>query len=44
LQKNISDVLLGTLSNTQSALLKLKETNEGPTIVNQSLISVFVNR
>ncbi|CAG5865975.1 unnamed protein product [Menidia menidia] len=43
-QKNISDVLLGTLSNTQSALLTQKEINEGPTIVNQSQISMLVSR
>ncbi|KAM9710551.1 polycystin-1-like protein 2 [Menidia menidia] len=42
--KNISDVLLGTLSNTQSALLTQKEINEGPTIVNQSQISMLVSR
>ncbi|XP_067459444.1 polycystin-1-like protein 2 [Thunnus thynnus] len=44
LQKNISDALLVALYNTQSALLTFKETNEGPTIIQQAHIGVFVNR
>ncbi|KAF6734272.1 Polycystic kidney disease protein 1-like 2 [Oryzias melastigma] len=42
--KNVSDALLSTLSNIQSALLKLKEPNEGPTLINTELIIVLVNR
>ncbi|XP_042283303.1 polycystic kidney disease protein 1-like 2 [Thunnus maccoyii] len=42
--KNISDALLVALYNTQSALLTFKETNEGPTIIQQAHIGVFVNR
>lgn len=44
LQKNISDALLVALNNTQSALLTFKNANEGPTIIKQGHISVFVNR
>ncbi|XP_054471700.1 polycystic kidney disease protein 1-like 2 [Anoplopoma fimbria] len=42
--RNISDALLFTLSNTQSALLAFKDANEGPTIIQQAHISVLVNR
>lgn len=44
LQKNISDALLNALMNTQSALLRLKDVNEGPTIIQLAHISVFVKR
>lgn len=44
LQKNISDALLVVLKNTQSALLILKDANEGPTIIQQANIGVLVNR
>lgn len=44
LQKNVSDALLSALSNIQSALLKLKEPNEGPTLLKTVLIRVLVNR
>ncbi|XP_023806954.1 polycystic kidney disease protein 1-like 2, partial [Oryzias latipes] len=42
--KNVSDALLSALSNIQSALLKLKEPNEGPTLLKTVLIRVLVNR
>ncbi|XP_041858595.1 polycystic kidney disease protein 1-like 2 [Melanotaenia boesemani] len=42
--KNVSDALLGALNNIQSALLNYKETNEGPTVISQSIISILVNR
>ncbi|AWP12851.1 putative polycystic kidney disease protein 1-like 2 [Scophthalmus maximus] len=44
LNKNISDALLVVLKNTQSALLILKDANEGPTIIQQANIGVLVNR
>ncbi|XP_037542039.1 polycystic kidney disease protein 1-like 2 [Nematolebias whitei] len=42
--KEISDALLDTLTNTQSALLNIMDTNEGPTIIIQPHISLYVNR
>ncbi|KAM6934543.1 polycystin-1-like protein 2 [Xenentodon cancila] len=42
--KNISDVLLDALRDVQSALLNEKETDEGPTVINQTHISMVVNR
>ncbi|KAM6978376.1 polycystin-1-like protein 2 [Tautogolabrus adspersus] len=42
--KNTSDALVLALDNTQSALLALKDPNEGPTIIQDDHISVFVNR
>ncbi|XP_037646091.1 polycystic kidney disease protein 1-like 2 [Sebastes umbrosus] len=42
--KNISEALLLALSNIQSALLAFKDTNDGPTIIQQAHIGVFVNR
>ncbi|KAM4731296.1 polycystin-1-like protein 2 [Anableps anableps] len=42
--KNISDALLDALSTTQDALLKTMTVNEGPTIIQQPHISLFVNR
>uniref|UniRef100_UPI0037E779AE polycystin-1-like protein 2 n=1 Tax=Semicossyphus pulcher TaxID=241346 RepID=UPI0037E779AE len=44
INKNTSDTLLVTLDNTLSALLALKDANEGPTIITQAHISVFANR
>ncbi|MEQ2292330.1 hypothetical protein AMECASPLE_022105, partial [Ameca splendens] len=42
--KNISDALLDALSITQSALLKTMKVNEGPTIIQQPHITLFVKR
>ncbi|KAK2839552.1 hypothetical protein Q5P01_013292 [Channa striata] len=42
--KNISDALLNTLYNIQSALLTFKSVDEGPTIIQQANIAVFVKR
>ncbi|KAK1903165.1 Polycystic kidney disease protein 1-like 2, partial [Dissostichus eleginoides] len=42
--KNVSDALLLALSNTQSALLACMGDNEGPTIIQQAHIGLFVNR
>lgn len=44
LQKNVSDVLLVALTDTQSALLKFKNVNEGPTIIQEAHIKMSVNR
>ncbi|KAM7380789.1 hypothetical protein PAMP_004062 [Pampus punctatissimus] len=42
--KNISDAIIFALNNAQSALLIFKETDEGPTVIQQDHIGVFVNR
>ncbi|XP_068592767.1 polycystin-1-like protein 2 [Cebidichthys violaceus] len=42
--KNVSDALLLSLSNTMSALLAFKDANKAPTIIQQAHIGVFVNR
>ncbi|KAM6955775.1 polycystin-1-like protein 2 [Lycodopsis pacificus] len=42
--KNVSDALLLSLSNTMSALLTFKDANKAPTIIQQAHIGVFVNR
>ncbi|XP_044072039.1 polycystic kidney disease protein 1-like 2 [Siniperca chuatsi] len=42
--KTISDALLVALTNTQSALLTFKDVNEGPSIIQQAHIGVFVKR
>ncbi|XP_007572505.1 polycystic kidney disease protein 1-like 2 [Poecilia formosa] len=42
--KNISDALLAALSIIQSTLLKTMTVNEGPIIIQQPHISLFVNR
>ncbi|KAK2906286.1 hypothetical protein Q8A73_010229 [Channa argus] len=42
--KNISDAVLNTLYNIQSALLMFKSANDGPTIIQQANIAVFVKR
>ncbi|KAM7407743.1 hypothetical protein PAMA_003475 [Pampus argenteus] len=42
--KNVSDALFFALNNAQSALLMFKETNEGPTVIQQDHIGVFVQR
>ncbi|XP_029980234.1 polycystic kidney disease protein 1-like 2 [Sphaeramia orbicularis] len=42
--KNVSDALLGTWKNIQRALLAFKDTDEGPTVIQQGHVSVLVNR
>ncbi|XP_034549878.1 polycystic kidney disease protein 1-like 2 [Notolabrus celidotus] len=42
--KSTSDALLNALDNTQSALLAVKDADEGPTIIQEPHISVLVNR
>ncbi|XP_028289475.1 polycystic kidney disease protein 1-like 2 [Parambassis ranga] len=42
--KNVSDALLVTLNNAQSALLMFMEVNEGPTTIKEANIGLLVNR
>lgn len=44
MQKNISDAILVALKNTQRALLRHKNVNQGPVVIKEDNISMLVDR
>lgn len=44
LQRNVSDAILVALKNTQRALLRYKNVNQGPVVIKEDNINMLVDR